>query len=361
MDTGDMSSGRVKSVDVMRGFVMLSMMMHTFGLKDLAEKADNPVIGFIFNQLNHAPWRGFHLEDLILPSFLFIIGISMGLSDLKRTARGESHKTRLGHAAKRSALLFLFGFLLSWISAGKPTFGPGVLQVLALSYFGAFLFIGKSIKYQFGVFAALLFVYWFFIFIVPIPEAGRNSYELFKNLVYFIDDKVTGAASRWGYLYTVITSIAVVVYGTIVAKLYTARKSDTHLLKTLAILALVGVISGLALNPFIPIIKRMFTPSYTLLTCGLATASFIAVYWLIDMRGTSKWSFPFLVIGMNSICIYIIHLLLNRWFLETAGVFINPLEAIIGSWVHPLTYAVSLSAQWLICLWLYRRKIFIKL
>ena len=358
MDTGALNSGRVKSVDVMRGFVMLSMMMHTFGLKELADK---PVIGFIYNQLNHASWQGFHLEDLIFPSFLFIIGVSMGLSDLKRIDRGESYKTRLGHAAKRSALLFLFGFLLSWIQAGKPTFGPGVLQVLALSYIGGFLFVGKSIKYQISVFWALLFIYWFFIFVIPVPEAGRNSYVVFKNLVYLIDDKVTGAASRWGYLYTVITSIAVVVYGSIAAKLYAIRKSDKIFIKMLALVAFSFILSGLLLNPFIPIIKRMFTPSYTLLTCGLATASLIAVYWLIDMRGISKWSFPFLVIGMNSICIYIIHMLLNDWFLDTAGVFINPMEGIIGGWIQPLTYAASLFAQWLICYWLYRRKIFVKI
>jgi len=349
---------RVFSLDAFRGFIMFSMLLHTFGLEKLS---GYPVIGFIYTQLNHASWRGFHFEDLILPTFLFIIGVSMGLSDIKRRERGESGKSRLSHAAKRAVLLFVFGFLLSWISAGKPTFGPGVLQVLALSYFCAFLFVDKSIKFQFGIFAALLFIYWFFIFIIPVPEAGRNSYVVYKNLVYFIDDRITGAASRWGYLYTIITSIAVVMYGSIIAKFLVRRKSDNQFMKILAIFAVAGILSGLLLNPFIPIIKRMFTSSYTLFTCGLASLIFLGLYWLIDVRGISKWSFPLIVIGMNSIFIYLLHNLLQGWFMETSGIFINPLEVIIGAWIHPLNNFVSLFLQWLICLWLYRRKIFFKI
>ena len=349
---------RLISLDVFRGFIMLSMLLHTFGLKELS---GNPVIGFIYTQLNHASWRGFHFEDLILPTFLFIIGVSMGLSDMKRRERGESGKSKLSHAAKRAALLFAFGFFLSWISAGKPTFGPGVLQVLAFSYFGAFLFVGKSIRYQFGIFAFLLFIYWFFIYIIPVPEAGRNSYVVYKNLVYFIDDKITGAASRWGYLYTIITSIAVVIYGSIIAKLFVKRKSDNQFMKILAIFAVAGILSGLLLNPFIPIIKRMFTSSYTLFTCGLASLIFLGLYWLIEVRGISKWSFPLIVIGMNSIFIYMLHNLLQGWFMETSGVFINPLEGLIGAWINPLKNSVSLLMQWFICLWLYQRKIFFKI
>ncbi|MFC1539746.1 acyltransferase family protein [Candidatus Latescibacterota bacterium] len=358
MENNVLKSQRLVSLDAIRGFIMFTMLLHTFGLEPLS---GIPFIGFIFTQLNHASWEGFHFEDVILPTFLFIIGFSMGLSDLKRIEKGEPYRTRLTHAIKRSVSLFIFGFILSWIQAGKPTFGPGVLQVLALSYFGAFLFVEKSVKAQFYIFAALLFIYWFFIFVIPVPEAGRNSYVLFKNLVYLIDDKVTGAASRWGYLYTIITSIAVVMYGSIVAKLYAKRKSDGTFIKILAVLALTGILAGLLLNPFIPIIKRMFTPSYTLLTCGLASVMFIIFYWLIDIRGISKWSFPFIVIGMNSIFIYLLHNLLNSWFLETSGIFINPLESMIGAWIHPLTYAVSLFAQWLVCYWLYKRKIYFKL
>lgn len=349
---------RIIAVDAFRGFIMFSMLLHTFGLKGLAEY---PVVGFIYNQLNHAPWVGFHFEDIILPSFLFIIGVAMGLSDTLRRERGEPDSSRFKHAVKRSITLFCLGFFLSWVSAGKPTIGPGVLQVLAFSYFGGYLFLGKSIRLQFGAFAALLFVYWFFIFVIPVPEEGRNSYVVFKNLVYLIDNTLTGSTSRWGYLYTIITSIAVVVYGSIIGKLLVKRTSDKHFMKTLAQFGVIGIVSGLVLHPVIPVIKRMFTPSYTLFTCGIISFMLLLFFWLIEVRGFRKWSFPFIVFGMNSIFVYMLNGLFRGWLLETGGVFINPLVCFIGVWIAPLTHFVRLLVEWLVCFWLYRRKIFFKI
>lgn len=351
-------SRRVSSLDAFRGFIMFSMLLHTFGLKELSHV---PVIGFIYNQFNHVPWVGFHFEDIILPSFLCIIGVAMGLSDARRRERGEPFRTRFAHAAKRAVTLFVLGFLLTWIDAGKPTLGPGVLQVLALSYFGGFLFLGLSIRAQFIAFGALLFIYWFFIFIIPVPEAGRNSYVVFKNLVYWIDNTLTGSTSRWGYLYTIITSIGVVIYGSIIGKLLHFRKSDHAFLKSLEVFGAIGVVAGLALHPFIPIIKRMFTSSYTLFTCGIISFIFIVFYWLIDVKGCRRWSFPFIVIGMNSIFVYMLNGLFRGWLVATAGVFIDPLGPVIGAWIDPAKDGIRLAAEWLACYWLYRRNIFFKI
>ena len=351
-------SKRIVSLDALRGFIMFSMLIGTFGLQELSHY---PILGFIYNQLNHAPWVGFHFEDIILPAFLFIIGVSISISDSNRRLHGENSKKRFAHAIKRSVTLFCMGFLLSWISAGKPYFGAGVLQVLAISYFCGYFFIGTNIRIQFIIFTALLFVYWFFIFIIPVPEAGRNSYILYKNLVYYLDDILTGSATRWGYLYTLITSTAVVVYGSIVGKLLIARTSNKQFLKTLGIIGIVGVLIGLALHPFIPIIKRMFTPSYTMLTCGLASLMFLVFYWFIDVKKYSKWSLLFIIFGMNSLFIYMINGLFMEWLLGTERIFIDPLAGMIGEWVSPVEHCVRILLEWLLCLWLYRKKIFIKL
>jgi len=349
---------RVISLDIFRGAVMLSMLAHTLGLEKLAHI---PAVGIVYTQLTHAPWRGFHLEDLILPSFLFIIGIAMSLSARRRIERGESEKTRLLHALRRFTSLFLLGFALSWISAGKPYFGAGVLQVLAFSYILAYGALDCTINMRWLYFWALLFIYWFFVFIVTVPEAGRNSYVIYKNLVYYIDDIMTGSATRWGYLYTLITSAAVVVYGSIVGTFLDHRTSHGAFMKTLAIFGIAGVVSGLALNPVVPIIKRMFTPSYTLFTCGLATLVFLLLYWIVDVRGYRRWGFPFVVIGANSIFVYMVNGLLGGWLTTTAGVFLAPLSAVIGAWMPFFQHIARLLAQWLLCLWLYRRKIFMKL
>ncbi len=265
-------SKRLVSLDIQRGMTMLAMMAHTMGLADLAHL---PVAGVVYRQLNHADWVGFHFEDFILPSFLFVMGVSMAFSNAKRRERGDTFTVRLKHAAIRSIELFAFGFMLSWLSAGRPVTGPGVLQLLALSYFAGFLFSDLPVRGRFGVFAGLLFVYWFFVFIIPVYDVGRNSYIIYKNLVYLIDETLTNSPSRWGYLYTVIHSGAIVVFGSIAGDLYRKRPNDASFMKRLAALGATGVILGLALHPVIPIIKRMFTGTYTLLTCGMASLALL--------------------------------------------------------------------------------------
>ncbi len=348
---------RVASLDAFRGFIMFSMLLGALGLEKVR---DNPLARFFHTQLSHADWVGFHFEDLILPAFLFIIGAAMGLSEAKRRGRGEPYRVRLGHAARRAALLFGFGFLLSWIGANHPYFGPGVLQVLAICYFLGFLFAGKSIPFRFGVFGALLFIYWLFIFIVPVYDVGRNSYILFKNLVYLIDNTLVGSTTRWGYLYPTLTSVAVVVYGSIIGTLI-AERDHRRLIRVLAICGIAGILAGLTLHPFIPVIKRMFTPSYTLLTCGITSLLFLAAYWIIDHRGKSEWSRFFVVFGMNSIFVYILNGLLSRWLLDTGGIFLDPLAWVIGPWVFPLGHVLRLTVEWGICWWLFKRSIFFKL
>ncbi len=355
--TGAVTTARVASLDAFRGFIMFSMLLGTFGLERLR---DNSAAQFLHTQLSHADWVGFHFEDLILPAFLFIIGVAMGLSDAKRRERGESYGGRLSHAAKRAAALFGFGFLLSWIGAKAPYFGPGVLQVLALSYFSAFLFINLDIYRRWGVFAGLLFLYWLFIFLVPVPGAGRNSYVLFHNLVYLIDNRLTGSTTRWGYLYPTLTQAAVVVYGGIIGSML-ASGDRSRLFRTLAVAGTAGILAGMALHPFIPVIKRMFTPSYTLLTCGISSLLFLAFYQLIDRLNRSRWSFFFVVLGMNSIFVYLLNGLLGPWLMETGGILLTPLTWVIGAWVYPLEHAVRIGAEWSVCLWLMRRGIFFRL
>jgi len=349
---------RVLSLDAFRGFVMLSMLLGTLGLEKLAGR---PVAGLLYNQLNHVPWVGFHFEDLILPAFLFIIGVSMAVSDEKRRARGQSRRERFRHALRRSLILFALGFLLSWLTSGKPYWGAGVLQVLALSYFGGFLFLGLGIRGRAAAFGALLFLYWLFIVLIPVYDVGRNSYEVFKNLVYYIDGAVTGQATRWGYLYPTITSVAVVVYGSIVGRLLLNRRDDRRFMRTLALLGVSGVAAGLALSPVMPIIKRMFTSSYTLLTCGLSTLLLLGFYWLIDVRGLKGWSFAFVVLGMNSIFVYLLNGFLSAWLMNAGAILLGPLAGRLGPWIDPAANVFRLAVEWLICLWLFRTRIFFRL
>lgn len=353
-----MNKDRVVSLDAFRGFIMLSMLAGTLGLKELAHL---PAAGVVYTQLTHAAWEGFHFEDLILPAFLFIIGCAMSLSFEKRRSQGATQQELTVHALKRAAALFILGFLLSWFSAGKPYIGAGVLQVLALSYIGGYFCSFGGERARWTAFGALLFVYWFGVLIFKDPEAGRNSYVVFQNIVYRFDDFMTHSATRWGYLYTIITSAAVVVYGGITGLWIGGRASNAALLKKLLIAGAVLTIAGIVLNPVIPIIKRMFTPSYAVMTCGLATLLLALFFYLIDMRGVKAWAWPFIVLGANSIFVYLLNGYLGTWLTDAAVIYTAPLKPFLGLWVDPLNQIIRLAIEWLLCLELYRRSIFLRL
>lgn len=172
---------------------------------------------------------------------------------------------------------------------------------------------------------------------------------------------MTGQATRWGYLFPTITSVAVVVYGTIVGKLLVERKDHRRFMRTLAVLGGAGVVAGLALHPLVPVIKRMFTPSYTLLTCGLATLLLLGFYWIIDVRKRAGWSFPFIIFGTNSIFVYMLNGLLAVWLMATCATLLKPVSGWLGAWVDPFKNIFRLALEWLACLWLFRKRIFFRL
>ncbi len=139
------------------------------------------------------------------------------------------------------------------------------------------------------------------------------------------------------------------------------RRSDSEFARKLAIAGAAGVAIGLRSIRFIPIIKRMFTPSYTVFTCGLASLLLLAFYYTIDIRGWKKWSGFFTVFGMNSIFIYLLNGLLSRWLIDTAGILIGPAAPWIGDWMLRFQHFMRLAAEWYVCVWLFKRGIFFKL
>lgn len=353
---GNVRPPRVLSIDAFRGFVMISMLLRDFNLRKFE---GHGIMGGIHTQLSHAKWQGFHFEDYILPAFLFIIGMAIPLSNDKRRAMGESFGRRLYHAFTRTVFLFAIGTMINCFLANRVIYSVGVLQILAFSYFAGYLIAHLSLRLQAAAFAFLVFIYWWLIY-----KFGNNSYEIRNNLVWNIDmmfiDK--SLVSVWGYYYTLITSTSMVVFGAIVGRMLINRKSPGQFMLWLAALAVIGIVSGVALDPWVPIIKRMITSSYTLLTMGLCCLTMLVFYYLIDVLGFRRWAFVFLVIGANSIFIYVIDLTLHAWLIQKAGIFVEYYFARgIGAYTGPLTALVVLFFQFQLCLWLYRRKLYIRI
>jgi predicted acyltransferase len=119
----------------------------------------------------------------------------------------------------------------------------------------------------------------------------------------------------------------------------------------------------LHLSGICPVVKRIWTPSWTLFSGGACFLLLAAFSWVIDVRGYKKWAFPLVVIGMNSIAAYLIAHLFGGFIVDSFRIHLGPRAfQLLGTALEPLLQgAVVLLVYWLMLLWMYRRKLFLKI
>lgn len=367
---------RLVSLDALRGFDMFWIIGASAIADGLAE-LKIPGILVVVNQLKHSTWNGFTFYDLIFPLFVFITGVSLFLSVRSRLQRGEDKKTIINHVVKRSIMLFLLGIVYNGITLGPTILASirvlGVLQRIALCYFfTALLLLYIKPQSQAVTFIAILVGYWVIMRFVPVPGYGPGVWTEAGNLAQYIDSLVLPGRlyhDTWdpeGLLSTV-PAVATCILGTLVGqwlrsdnlhfgRTFTPEKRVLYLI--LFGISLVG--SGLLFSILFPINKSIWTSSFVLLTGGLSTILLAVFHWTIDIRGYKRWAFPFVVIGMNSIFIYmaaefIPFSTIANWIVGVELLsFLGPSRALLSA-------IVQLSLEVLLLLWLYKRKIFIRL
>jgi predicted acyltransferase len=379
---------RLVSLDVFRGMTVAAMLL-----------VNNPgTWSAIYPPLQHAAWHGWTPTDLIFPFFLFIVGITTELSLRARRARGADERTILRQILRRAALIFLFGFLLSgfpfftWSSTlTDVTFLDrvvdriehwrvlGVLQRIGLAYlFGALLTWRTSLKQQFGILALLLFGYWALMTLVPVPDTGIPGRFVLDQpdqlLSAWLDRTILGTNHLWvggktwdpeGLLSTV-PAVGTVMLGTFAGR-WIARQ-ERPLPDRLTGLFAVGALTmmlGLVWHWVFPINKSIWTSSYVLFTAGMSAVSLATCMWVIDVMQVRRWTFPFVVYGVNPMLAFLGSGLMARiiasiWTWDSGtgsrisaqGFVFNTLYA---SWLPPreasFAYALSFVAFWFLILW----------
>jgi predicted acyltransferase len=358
---------RIKSIDALRGFDMFWITGGDAFFIALFTFFGTPFFQNMALQLDHPAWSGFRFYDIIFALFLFIVGLSLPFSISKRLDRGESKKTLYYHIFKRTILLYLLGMvcngLLDFNFEGLRY--TGVLHRIAITYMFASIII-MNVKQKFLVVWALsiTLIYWLVLLFIPVP--GYGSYHLTPegNLSAFIDQQfLPGQFCCYTFgdnegLLTHFPAIVNILVGTIIGfrLLKTEKYSEkiSFFLKTgVALVAL-----ALVWNIVYPINKYLWTGSFVALTCGISVLFFCAFYWLIDVKGYTKWAFPFTVIGMNSITIYVLQGIFDFGIL--ANIFIHGFSSHLGVF-QATFYALSvLMVKWLLLYFLYKQKIFLK-
>ena len=370
---------RLVSLDAYRGFMMLWIIGGSGLAKALAglQSTETGVLAAMIVQLKHVEWEGLRFYDLIFPSFIFIVGVSLvySLSRLK----SETHRGKATiKVIRRGLLLWLIGIIYyGGISQGlydealqQGVRLLGVLQRIGICYLVAgILFLFVPLRGLISVFCGLLVGYWVLLTFVSVPGQPEISYQEGKNLSDWFDSqylpffKWNGTHDPEGILST-FPAIATCLLG-VFAGLFLKEATCSQKKKclSLAIAGLVLAILGFLWGESFPVIKNLWTSSFVLMAGGWSLILLSFFFGLIDGLGQRKWATPLIWVGMNSIAIYLVTSILD--FNELAlRVFGGPVAQWFDSLVPGLgeliTMVFSLAMLLWLCRVLYQRKVFLK-
>jgi predicted acyltransferase len=352
------TAARFVSLDAYRGFIMLLLVSEGFGLGALQS---HPGWAWLAAQWDHSAWEGCTFWDLIQPAFTFMVGVAMPFALARRMAQGANTFTLLKHVLWRAFLLVLLSNIYSnWGSrSGLKLQFINVLCQIAFGYVLCFLITRLRFRAQVAIAAAMLAGFWALFAIFPGPD---GPWSKTGNIGAAIDLKVLGY-NYSGYYTTVnfIGNAVTILFGCWTGALLRTDRSHAYKLKVLAACAAAGFALGIALQPYNPMVKRLWTDSFTFFSAGWVILMLIVFYWVIEVRQLKRWAFPFLVLGMNSIFIYSLGQIgikgwLNRGLQSFTGNF-----KFMGDFGAIPQQVLVLGALWYVCYWLYKRQIFFKI
>lgn len=371
---------RFTSLDVFRGMTICFMII-----------VNTPGSGAApFAPLEHAGWHGFTPTDLVFPSFLFAVGNAMSFSLNRYIQQGTP--AFLKKVLKRTALIFLLGYLMYWFPffrlngqghiIGAPIANTrimGVLQRIALCYcFASLLVYFLSTRKVIIISILLLLGYWALLLIFGNPA---QPYSLLGNAGLYFDKFLMGNNHLYhgegvpfdpeGWLST-LPAIVNVVAGYLAGKFIQEKGKNYETISKLMLVGSLLIFIALWWNMVFPINKKLWTPSFVLLTSGIDLLLIAALVYVLEMKSWNKggWTKFFLVFGKNPLFIYLLSELLVTvlymipvdhrqsfygWINKVFFQVIAP--GAIGSLLFALTYMLLC---WSVGWWLNKRKIYIK-
>jgi predicted acyltransferase len=361
--------GRVMSIDALRGFDMFWIIGGGAIFASLNDVCDCPATAWIKTQLTHVRWEGFRFEDLIMPLFLFIVGVVMPFSFSKRLERGDNKKKLHLHVIKRTLILFVLGMVaqgnLLEYDLSKLHIYSNTLQSIAVGYLvAAILILNLRLNWQIGVTAALLVLFWAFMALVPVPNHGAGVLTPDENFAIYLDRVILGpfidgTDPPYTWMLSGMTFACTVMLGVMAGYLLRSGKSDKAKVLWLLAAGVGCLVLGLVWSLAFPIIKHLWTSSFVLYSGGFCFLLLALFYLVIDVWGLKKWSFGFVVIGANAIAVYMATHLIN--VRDIGGVFVDGLEKYTGNWFAFIRAGAGFIIVWLILWWMYRKKSFIKI
>lgn len=361
---------RILAIDTLRGFDMLMITGAGTFIYLLHGKTNLAWVDALALQFEHPAWNGFTFYDFIFPLFLFIAGVSLPFSLNKGLENGLSKRQLYKKAFIR--MLILIGLGIIDKNAPVPFFDwseirfVGVLQRIGFAGFIAtILYLNFTSRQRIFWIAGILLFYYAAMFLIPVPGFGAGDLSIEGNLHGWIDRHfLPGRLLQKIYdengLFTQLPALCLTVMGTLAGDVFRNETiSDQVKLRTLLAVGVGCVLVGLLWSLHFPINKHLWSSSFIMLTGGMAFLSLGIFYWIIDILNYRKWTFFFVVIGMNSLTIYMAYRLID--FGHTSQLLFEGLYSWTDEKWHPVFESLgALAIVWLFLYTLYRLKIFWK-
>lgn len=363
------AGSRLACLDALRGWDMFWIIGADRVIRALGSGSDNSFLLALREQFEHVEWEGCRFYDLIFPLFLFMIGVSIPYSYSKRLAAGESKRTLYRHILVRAAIMVFFGMMITGnllsLNYARLDISYSVLQVLAIGYVVAsILYLNLAVRTQIVTTAGMLIAFWALMTFVPVPGHQPGVYAPGATFGDWLNAQILG---NWqvkypnSWILNTLTYGSTAMLGVFAGLLLRASKQHRQKLLWLTALGAGCLLAGYLWSFQFPIIKRRWTSSYVLYAGGWSYLLLALFYWIIDVKGYRRWTFPFVVIGMNSIAAYMGWGLFSSAFRRAAEVFTNGLKQYVPGWHDVITWAVAMSFFWLVLYWMYRKRTFLRI
>ena len=389
--------GRLASMDAYRGFVMFLMMAEVLRLSRVARNVgDNAVWNFLSWHQSHVDWVGCSLHDLIQPSFSFLVGVALPFSIASRVAKGQSQSLMTWHAVWRSLVLILLGvFLRSMRGPITNWTFEDTLSQIGLGYTFLFALGFRSGRDQWIALGVILVGYWAAFALYPLPDAAFDYAKLGVPKTWMETHGLSGFAAHWqknsnaawaadtwflnllprkneflsnrgGYsTLSFIPTLGTMILGLVAGNVLRGSRDAKAKIRWFVIAGLIGLAAGWMLGwlGIVPVVKRIWTPSWVLFSGGWCFLLMGAFYFVIDVSQQKRWAFPLIVIGMNSIAAYLIAHLFEDFIAQSFKIHFGAnLFLFAGKAYEPFFQGIALLAvMWLMLYWMYRRKVFLRI
>ncbi len=370
-DSPERSSSRLLSLDFFRGLTMFLLVAEGTGLwwTLVQDPIQGTFLEHFFIQFEHHPWHGLRFWDLIQPFFMFIVGVAMPFSYRNRIAKGESKGSITRHIIQRSFILLAFGVGLHCGYNKKLVWELwNVLSQLSVTIPIAYFLMKYPLKVQLFVSLLLLLITDLMYRNFQI-EGYNQAWVIDKNFGSWMDMILMGKLNGGGGWVAIncIPTAAHTIWGVMAGQLLIKDVSRKCKFKSLLIAGAVALLVGyiVDLTGITPIIKRIATSSFVFVSGGWALIGLALSYWLIDIKGHKNWIFIFTVVGTNSIFIYVFFQTVGgQWLNDFIAIFSKGILSWTGASEFVLNLFTSLTillAEWSLCYWLYKRKIFFRI